>query len=79
VTPAERTLQRAPTATVERTLACETGNCHGCCRGTVYSLTSTHGRPCAHACHGADDLTTEAALERDHHHGDLFDFGCGEE
>jgi hypothetical protein len=32
-----------------------------------------------HACHGADDLTAEAALERDHHHGDLFDFGCGEE
>ena len=23
------------------------------------------------------NLTTEAALERDHHHGDLFDFGCG--
>jgi hypothetical protein len=78
VTPAERTLQRAPTTTVDRTLACETGNCHRC-RGTVYSLTSTHGRPCAHACHGADDLTTEAALERDHNHDDLLDFGYREE
>jgi hypothetical protein len=74
VTSAERTLQRAPTAT----LACETGNCHRC-RGTIYSLTSTHGRPCAHRCHGADDLATEAALERDHYHGDLFDFGYREE
>jgi hypothetical protein len=75
VTPAERTLQRVNAATVEQTLACETGNCHRC-RGTVYSLTSTHGRPCAHACHGADDLA-EAALERDHYHGDLFASATG--
>jgi hypothetical protein len=36
----------APTVTVH----CELGAC-GRCRGTVFSVTAAHGRPCEHPCH----------------------------
>jgi hypothetical protein len=39
-----------PTVTVH----CELGNC-GRCRGTVFSITDAHGRPCQHPCHAADE------------------------
>jgi hypothetical protein len=48
---------------ITTTAACEVGNCHRC-RGTVLSLTSAHGRPCAHECHGGDDRAVDLALER---------------
>jgi len=64
------------TSAVEQTAACQTGNCHRC-RGTVYSLTTSHGRPGGHACHGADDRAIEAVLEA-RHFDDPFDVGYGE-
>jgi hypothetical protein len=51
--------------TVPVTAACELGDCHRC-RGTVFSVTASHGRPCQHPCHAGDDRAVEARLEAAH-------------